>query len=152
VSSNALTLLLVSLALLAIGSEMVVRGASRLAASLGITPMILGLTVVSIGTSMPELVVGITASRQGSGGLAVGNIAGTNVFSILFILGLTCLASPAGLPVERQLLLVDIPMMAGVALLRIPVFASGRRVSRVEGGAYIAIYVAYMLWLTLLRA
>ena len=76
---GAILLFVVGLGLLVLGAELVVRAASRLAAMLGISPMFIGLTIVSVGTSAPELAVGIVAGSQGKGGLAVGNIAGTNV-------------------------------------------------------------------------
>ena len=76
------------------GAELLVRTASRLATSLGVSPIVVGLTVVSIGTSMPELAIGIDAARQGSSGLAVGNIVGTNLVNILLILGLSALIAP----------------------------------------------------------
>jgi len=132
---------------LMVGAEVVVGGASRLAALLGIKPLVIGLTIVAVGTSVPELAVGVIASQQGSGSLAVGNIAGTNMFNILFILGLTCLVSPVGLSVERQLLLFDIPLMTCLALACVPVFLTGKRISRIEGGMGVAIYLIYMLWL-----
>lgn len=125
------TLLLAGLALLAVGAEMVVRGASRLAASLGITPMILGLTVVAIGTSLPELAVGIIASRQGSPGLAVGNIAGTNVFNLLFILGLSALLQPLSL--RLRVLRLDLPAMIAAAAM-MTVMAWDGIPTRLDGG------------------
>lgn len=110
---------------------MVVRGASRLAASLGITPMILGLTVVAIGTSLPELAVGIIASRQGSPGLAVGNIAGTNVFNLLFILGLSALLQPLSL--RLRVLRLDLPAMIAAAAM-MTVMAWDGIPTRLDGG------------------
>lgn len=99
--------LLSGLLLLVAGAELVVRGGSRLAGHLGIRPIVVGLTVVSIGTSTPELAVGIEAARQGSGSLAVGNIAGTNIVNILLILGLSALLQPFAL--ERLTLRFDLP-------------------------------------------
>src|SRR5262245_28285711 len=110
---SELALFVAGLVLLGVGAEMVVRGALRLAASLGIEPLMVGLTVVAIGTSVPELVVGITASRQGSGALAVGNITGTNMVNILLILGLSALLRP--LPLHLRVLKLDLPAMITAA-------------------------------------
>ncbi len=84
--------------------------------------------------------------------MAVGNLLGSSIYNILVILGLTCLVSPGGLQVERQLLIFDIPLMASVALACVPVFLTGRCVSRWEGGLGVAVYLAYLLWILLLRA
>ena len=81
-----------------VGAEALVRGGSRLASQLGIRPIIVGLTVVSIGTSMPELAVGVVAATEGNGSLAVGNIAGTNMVNLLLILGLSALILPLAMP------------------------------------------------------
>ena len=97
------------------GAELVVRGGARIAARLGISPLIIGLTVVAVGTSAPELAVGIDAALTGNGELAVGNIAGTNTFNLLFILGLMALLRP--LPITRQTIRFDLPFMIGAALL-----------------------------------
>jgi cation:H+ antiporter len=106
---------ILGLIVLTVGAEMVVRGASRLAAMLGVKPLVIGLTVVAIGTSVPELAVGITASLQGSGSLVVGNIVGTNMVNILFILGLSALLQP--LPLHLQVLKLDLPMMVIAAAM-----------------------------------
>jgi cation:H+ antiporter len=87
-------LILAGLAGLLVGAELLVRGSTALAFRLGIRPIVIGLTVVSLGTSLPELAIGIDAARQGSPGLAVGNIVGTNLINILFILGLSALLRP----------------------------------------------------------
>jgi Ca2+/Na+ antiporter len=89
-------LILAGLAGLLVGAELLVRGSNALASRLGIRPMVIGLTVVSLGTSLPELAIGVDAARQGSPGLAVGNIVGTNLVDILFILGLSALMRNAG--------------------------------------------------------
>lgn len=120
----------VGLVALAIGAEVMVRGGAQLASRLGISPMLVGLTVVSIGTSLPELAVGVTAALEGSGELAVGNIAGTNVVNILFILGLSALISP--LAIERRTLRFDLPVMAGAAVL-LWVLAVNGVLSRLDG-------------------
>ncbi|HRO71735.1 MAG TPA: hypothetical protein PK951_15195, partial [Chitinophagaceae bacterium] len=88
------------LVIITLGAEFLLRGASTMAAMLGIRPIIIGLTVVSVGTSLPELAVGITAVSEDKGALAIGNIAGTNVLNILFILGLSAALRP--LPLQMR--------------------------------------------------
>ncbi len=94
---SALAWCFLGLVALVAGAEMVVRGGSRLAGLIGIPPILIGLTIVAVGTSTPELAVGIEAALHGNGSLAVGNIAGTNTLNILFILGLSALLMPLSL-------------------------------------------------------
>jgi len=98
-----------------VGAEALVRGGSRLASRLGIRPIMVGLTVVSIGTSMPELAVGVVAATEGNGSLAVGNIAGTNMVNLLLILGLSAVILP--LAIQMQTLRFDLPVIAAAASL-----------------------------------
>ncbi|MCC7250560.1 MAG: calcium/sodium antiporter [Hyphomicrobium sp.] len=140
------------LALSVLGANWLVSGAVDIARTLGLSEAVIGLTIVAVGTSAPELVTSIVATLRDERDVAVGNLLGSSIYNILVILGLTCLVTPGGVPVERQLTLVDIPLMAGVALLCVPVFMTGKRISRLEGGIGIALYLAYMLWLVLFRA
>src|SRR5262245_34837137 len=103
------------LAALIVGAEVLVRAGSALAVWLGIRPMMIGLTVVSLGTSVPELAVGIDAAVSGNSGLAVGNIVGTNLVNLLLILGLSAVLMPVAL--ERATLRFDLPAMTAAALL-----------------------------------
>src|SRR5690349_11961353 len=106
---------LAGLVALIFGAEIMVRGGAEVAARLGISPIVIGLTVVSIGTSLPELAVGVVAVGEGSGALAVGNIAGTNVVNLLLILGLSALLVP--LAMAARTLRFELPVMAGAAVL-----------------------------------
>ena len=101
--------LLAGLVLLVGGAEVLVRGASKLAAQFGIPPLIIGLTVVAFGTSAPETAVSVQAALNGSGDLAIGNVLGSNIANILLILGITALVAP--LVVSRQLIRLDVPLM-----------------------------------------
>ena len=148
---NAL-LLAVGMGISVIGAQWAVHGAVDLARALQVSEAIIGLTVVAIGTSSPELVTMVIATVRNERDVAVGNLLGSSIYNILVILGLTCMATPGGLAVERQLLMLDIPLMAGVALACVPVFWSGKRISRLEGGLGVAAYLAYLLWLALFRA
>src|SRR5215831_8846488 len=120
--SSAL-LIVAGLAGLLLGADLLVRGGAALAAQLGVRPIVIGLTVVALGTSLPELAVGIDAVRQGSAGLAVGNIVGTNLVNILFILGFSALIRPIAF--ERRTLRFDLPAMTVASLG--PVAARTRR-------------------------
>lgn len=136
----ALALFIAGLALLIIGAELLTRGGTKIANLMRISPVIIGLTVVAIGTSMPELAIGIEAALTGSGELAVGNIAGTNTLNILLILGLIAFIKP--LPIELSTLRVDLPSMALAALLFF-VFALDGTLGRIEGMVLAALAVVY---------
>lgn len=138
------TLLLVGIGLTLLGAAWLVDGATAMARGLGIAESIIGLTIVAAGTSAPELATTIAGTLKGDRGVAVGTVIGSSIYNILVILALTCIGASSPLEVERRLLLVDIPLMAGIALLCIPVFVSGRHVSRAEGALFLAIYLGYM--------
>lgn len=143
--------LLAGITLTVVGAELLVRGAVDIAQSLGVSSTIIGLTIVAIGTSAPELVTTIISTIKDDRDVAVGNLLGSSIYNILVILSIPCIISPGGLPVERQLLWVDIPLMAGVAIGAIPVFVTGKHISRLEGGFGVALYLAYLAWLILFR-
>lgn len=137
---NSYLLIAAGLVALVVGAEGVVRGGSRLAARLGIPPIVIGLTIVSIGTSAPELAVGIEAAVQGNGSLAVGNIAGTNIVNLLLILGLSAAIRPLFL--EMQTLRVDLPIMAAAAIVLMLMALDGH-LSRAEGAVLVVGAVVY---------
>ncbi len=112
------------LLLLIAGAEALVRGASRIAALLGITPLVIGLTVVAFGTSSPELAVGIMSGMSGQSALALGNVVGSNIFNVLFILGISALVIP--LVVHQQIIRLDVPILIGMSLLTWLLAANGR--------------------------
>ena len=118
-----------SLVLLFFGAEWLVRGSADLAVRLGLTPLVIGLTVVAYGTSTPELIVSSKAALAGQGDIAMGNVIGSNIFNICIILGLSALVYP--LRVKLQLLKLDIPIMIGVSLLLLVIFRDFH-ISRVE--------------------
>ena len=119
----------VALVLLFFGAEWLVRGSAALALRLGVTPLVIGLTVVAYGTSTPELLVSSMAALNGQGDLAVGNVVGSNIFNICVILGLSALVTP--LQVKMQLIRLDTPVMIGVSLLFVALFWDFR-ISRVD--------------------
>lgn len=146
-----LAVLVFGIVLTVLGADILVRGAVSLATIFGVSPTTIGLTIVAMGTSAPELVTTIISTVRGDRDVAVGNLIGSSIYNILIILGIPCLLAPGGLPVEPQLLWCDIPLMAAVALGAVPVFITGRRISRLEGALGVAIYVAYLYWLINVR-
>jgi len=136
-------LLCVGVVLLYFGADWLVRGAARLAGGLGVSPIVIGLTVVSLGTSAPELVVCVVASLAGSGDLAVGNVLGSNLANIGLILGATALVRPmaiAGRVISREL-----PIMLLITALLYPLMWDGR-LDAVDGGALLAVLVTYLVF------
>lgn len=145
-------LLLVGLAVIVVGSELLVDAAVTVARDLGASDAVVGLTIVAIGTSAPELVTTLVATlRGGDRSLALGNLLGSSVFNIALILGPTVLAAPGSVAVPADVLALDLVLMVASALVCIPVFMTRRRLSRVEGGAFVATYVIYMTWLLATR-
>ena len=140
--------LVAGLVLLVGGAELLVRGASRLAANVGISPLVIGLTVVAYGTSAPELAVSLGAALSGQGDVAVGNVIGSNTFNVLFILGVSALIVP--LLVHQQLVRVDVPIMLATSVL-VMVLARDGRLDGGEGALLLAGAVAYTgfaLWMS----
>jgi cation:H+ antiporter len=135
---------MVGLATLVVGAELMTRAGAELAGLVGIPPVIIGLTVVAIGTSMPELAVGIEAALAGSGSLAVGNIAGTNTFNILFILGISALFMP--LVLDLRAVSVDLPVMTAAAAA-LMLMAWDGVLTRAEGAVLVAGAIVYTLWI-----
>jgi len=133
-------LLLAGLVALYFGAEWLVRGGASLAVRLGVTPLLVGLTVVAYGTSTPELIVSSTAAAQGQGAIAIGNVVGSNIFNIGVILGLTALLAP--MRVQLQLLKFDTPVMVGVALLFLLFFRDGS-IQRWESLVFLSGIVLY---------
>lgn len=129
--------------LLIVGAEFLVRGASRLARTVGISPLVIGLTVVAYGTSAPELAVSVMAGLHGDGSIAVGNVVGSNIANVLLILGLSAIVGP--LVVSVQLVRFEVPLMIGVSVLAL-VFAHDGSVTRVEGSLLFAGAIAYTWW------
>jgi cation:H+ antiporter len=139
--------IVVSLALLYLGAEGLVRGSASLALRLGLTPLVVGLTVVAMGTSMPEVMVSVKAALDGQGNLAVGNVLGSNIFNIGVILGCTAMVMP--MKVQFQLIKIDTPVMLAVCLL-VPVLLLDGVVSRIEGIFLLlglGIYLVANVWL-----
>ena len=127
---------------LVIGAELLVKGASSLAGILGISPLIIGLTIVAYGTSAPEMAVSIMSSFAGKADIAVGNVIGSNIFNILLILGISALVTP--LIVARQIIRSDVPIMIGVSVLFL-IFGLDGKISRVDGTIFFIGGIIYTL-------
>lgn len=143
-SLPALLLFGLGLVLLVAGAELLVRGASRLATSLGVSPLIIGLTVVAWGTSAPELAVNIQSAVQGVPRVALGNVIGSNIFNILVILGLSALVAP--LVMARQIVRRDIPLMIAVSLLLLLLSLDGK-ISLIDALILLTGMAVYTGWL-----
>ena len=122
-------------ALLYFGAEFLVRGGVRIATGLGVTPLVIGLTLVAFATSAPELVVSVTGALRGSGDLAVGNVVGSNICNIALILGATALLCP--LPVRSQLLRFDMPLLLAVSVVFAVIGWGCGGIGRIPGGIFL---------------
>ncbi|MDA1169620.1 MAG: calcium/sodium antiporter [Cyanobacteria bacterium] len=142
----AITKLIVGLVLLVIGSQVLVKGAIAAAQGLGVSETVIGLTIVSAGTSMPELVTSLVAAYRGKPDLAIGNVVGSNLLNQLVILGLCGLASGSrGLGVDPVMINRDFPIMVATTLACLPIFWSGGVISRKEGWVLLGIYGLYII-------
>ncbi len=142
-SLQTVLVFVLGLSVLVGGAEVLVRGATRLALRLEMPPLLVGLTVVALGTSAPEIAVSIDAARSGLGDLAVGNVVGSNIFNVLCVLGLAGLAAP--LVVPSQIVRLDVPVMIGCSLLVLFLLLDGR-LGALDGGVLLLFGAGYV-WL-----
>ena len=140
-----IALMLLALILLGAAGHLLLGAAVTVATELGLSERIIGLTIIAVSTSLPELATSLIAAFRGQREIAVGNVIGSNVFSLLGVLGLTALVAPAPLSVSPNALAFDLPVMLGVAALCLPVFYAGYRVTRAEGLLFLGLYLAYGL-------
>jgi cation:H+ antiporter len=131
------------LALLGVGARWFVDGSVDLARRLGVSELVIGLTLVAAGTSLPEMATSILSSIRGERDIAVGNIVGSNIFNLVGVLGPTGLVA-GGVPVPDACLRVDFPAMAAVAAACLPIFLTGSRISRWEGALLVSAYAGYV--------
>ena len=136
--------LLISLVILYFGAEGLVSGAASLAKRIGISPLVIGLTIVSVGTSAPELLVSVKAALNGQGALSVGNVLGSNFFNVGIILGISAIIYP--LAVKRQLLKLDVPVMVLTSLLFF-LFFLDFTISALEAAILVFLFIAYVTYL-----
>lgn len=141
-------LLLVGLGLVVLGADWLVNGASSIARRAGISEFVIGLTIVGFGTSCPELVVSLTGAIEGNSDISVGNVVGSNIFNVLFILGLTAMVLPVGMTDKNRR--IDIPITLGVTILLVILgitgSMSGPVISRWEGVLMLLVFSAYLFY------
>jgi len=137
------------LVMLVFGSRWLVQAAVDIAQLFGVTELVIGLTIVAAGTSMPEVATSVVAALRGQRDIAVGNIIGSNIFNILAVLGISGAIAPDGLLVSNAALTLDIPIMIAVALICFPIFFGRRAIPRWEGLLFVAYYALYMAYLVL---
>lgn len=140
---------IVGLAMLVLGSRWLVDSATTIAKSMGVSDLIIGLTIVAAGTSLPEVATSVIASIRGERDIAVGNVVGSNIFNLLCVLGISALVSPEGIPVSKAALQFDIPIMIAVAIACLPIFFTGHTIRRWEGFVFLGFYIAYVVYLIL---
>jgi len=144
--------ILIGLGLLVLGARWLVDSAVIIAKALGVSELVIGLTIVAVGTSLPEVATSVIAALKGESDIAVGNAVGSNIFNLLGVLGLGALLAPDGVSVAARVLQFDFPVMAFVALVSLPVFYIDNRISRTEGGLLLLYYVLYVVYVVLRAA
>ena len=140
-------LLIAGFAMLIAGSQLLVDSAVTIATLLGASQLMIGLTIVAVGTSLPELATSVAASYKGESDIAVGNVVGSNIFNILVVLGLASAVSPEGITVPTAAITFDIPIMLAVAIACLPIFFTDNKVSRKEGVLLLIYYLLYVGYL-----
>jgi cation:H+ antiporter len=145
-----LLFLVAGLGLLVVGAQALVGAATDIATSLGVSELVIGLTVVAVGTSLPEIATSVIAAARGQRDLAVGNAIGSNLFNIMAVLGISSIITPIG--VSDSALGFDLPFMLAVAVACLPMFVNGFVLKRWEGAVFLGYYVAYLVWLGLKAA
>jgi cation:H+ antiporter len=144
-------LLLVGIVVVVIGAELLVDGAVSSARTLGVSDAVIGLTVVAVGTSAPELVTTVVSTVRGDRDLAIGNLIGSSIYNVGAVLGLTVVIAPHGVPVPDEVLAADLGLLVVATAAAVPVFLTHARISRVEGGLFVTTYIGYLTWLLLTR-
>ncbi|CAG0941579.1 Inner membrane protein YrbG [Anaerolineae bacterium] len=137
------------LAMLVLGSNWLVEAAVTFATMLGVSELVIGLTIIAAGTSLPEVATSIVAAIKGEGDISAGNVIGSNIFNLLGVLGLAALVAPESLAVSRQVLTFDLPVAVFAALVTIPVFFVDNNLSRFEGFLFFTYFVAYNAYVVL---
>jgi cation:H+ antiporter len=144
-----IVLIVIGLAMLMRGSRWFVGGAVAVAEALGVSKLVIALTVVAAGTSLPEVATSVVASLRGERDIAVGNVLGSCLFNVLAILGLSSVVAADGIRVAPAALRFDIPVMIAVSVACLPIFFTGYRIARWEGCLFLAYYAGYTLYLVL---
>jgi len=138
---------LAGLAFLVLGARWLVKSAIQLAAAMGVSDVVIGLTIVAAGTSLPEVFTSLVATLRGERDIAIGNVVGSNIYNILMIIGVSSMVTPDGLRVAPSLLNFDMEVMLAVAVACLPVFFTGYSIARWEGWLFLGGYAAYTAYL-----
>jgi cation:H+ antiporter len=141
----SIALALLGLVMIILGGRFLVDGAVTLARVAGLTETVIGLTIVAVGTSMPELVTSVIAALRRHSDVALGNILGSNIYNVLGIGGVTALLAPTAIP--EPIASFDNLVMVAVSLLLVVFALTGRRIDRIEGAIFLALYAGYTAWL-----
>jgi cation:H+ antiporter len=142
-----LVLVAAGLALLVWGADLLVDSSTTIARSLGVSEIVIGLTIVAVGTSLPELATSIVAAIKGERDIAVGNVVGSNIFNLLMVLATASVVSKSGIPVAADVLWFDMAVMTLTAIMCWPMFVSHGTVSRAEGVLMLLLYASYTVLL-----
>ncbi|MDP1535111.1 MAG: sodium:calcium antiporter, partial [Rubrivivax sp.] len=137
------------LALLVLGADWLVGAAVVFARHFGVSDLVIGLTVVAVGTSMPEIATSLIAALRGQRDIAVGNVVGSNIFNLLAVLGAAGMVSASGLDVPEAARNFDLWVMLAVAFACLPILLTGREIARWEGAVFLGYYAAYLVYLVL---
>ncbi|MFH1330571.1 MAG: calcium/sodium antiporter [Actinomycetota bacterium] len=144
-----LALVALGLGALVLGARWLVDGAVAVATALGVSDLVIGLTIVAAGTGLPEVATSLLAALRGERDIAVGNVVGSSLFNLLAVLGVGGLLAPQTIAVAPAVLRFDLPVMLGVSFASLPIFFTGHRISRSEGALLLAAYAAYAAYLIL---
>jgi len=140
-------LVVVGLALLVLGSQLLVNSATEIASALGVSDLVIGLTVVAAGTSLPELATSVLAAVRGQRDIAVGNVVGSNIFNLLAVLGASAAVSSNGVAVNSEVIRLDFPVMLAATIVLLPICWNGFMIKKWEGSLLVLFYVAYVAYL-----
>ncbi len=140
-------LIVVGLAALVVGSQWLVDSAVIIASALGVNQLVIGLTIVAVGTSAPEIATSVVATLRGDRDIAVGNVVGSNMYNLMAVLGVAAIVSPDGIAISPVALDFDIPFMVLVAVACLPIFFTGNIIARWEGLLFLTYFVVYTLYL-----
>lgn len=145
----AIVLVIAGVGALAGGAQLLVTGAVSIAERLGVSGLVVGLTIVAIGTSLPELATSIIAIRRGERDMAVGNIVGSNIFNIGMVLGVPAIIFGEGIPIPQAAIAVDLPLMIAASLALVPIAFTGFTIARWEGAVFVGLYTSYITYVVL---
>ena len=141
---KSILFIIIGVAAIILGGNLVVNGASTVAEKLGMSQTLIGMTIVAVGTSLPELVTSMVAAKKGERDLALGNAIGSNIFNVVFILGSSALISPMTVDI---LAVIDTIAVIAISALVLAFSATGKKISRTEGGIMVASYIAYLVYM-----